>query len=80
MDENTNVDVFEETKENYPRSWVCRNTNEFVGWSIAIVLTSKESVVGLNKAHNWNMGSWIYGFGDDQITFKGLHSMKKKDM
>ncbi len=73
MDENTNVDLFEETNENYPKViWVCGSIGECVGWSIVVILTSRESKVGWNKTHNQNMGSWIYGFGNDQVTFKGL--------
>ncbi len=51
---------------------VCKGIGECVGWSTAIILTWKELRIGSNKVHSWNMGSWICGFGDDQVTFKGL--------
>jgi hypothetical protein len=44
--------------------WICRSIGECVGWSTAIIFTSKESKVGSNKIHNRNMGSWICGFVD----------------
>ncbi len=33
--------------------WVCRGTGECVGWSTAIIFSSRESRVGSNKAHNY---------------------------
>jgi hypothetical protein len=65
--------VFEEIEENYLRIFLfSRGTNECVGWSTTIIFTSRKSIVGSTKVYNQNMGSWICGLGDDQVTFKGL--------
>jgi hypothetical protein len=75
--------VFEELQENYlKKKLFSRSTNECVVWNTTIILTSRESTVGSTKVYNWNMGSCSFGFGNDQVTFKGLymHSMTKKDM
>ncbi len=61
--------------------WICKRIGECVGWSTIVIFTSRESRIGSNKVHNRNMGSWICGFGDDQVIFlRSMDSVKKKDM
>jgi hypothetical protein len=56
--------------------WVCRGIGKCIGWNFTIIFLSRKSRIGSNKAHNRNMGSWIYGFRDVQVTFKGMYILR----
>ncbi len=48
--------------------WICKGTCECVAWNTVIELTLRESIIGSNKVHIQNMGSWLCGFMGGQIT------------
>jgi hypothetical protein len=59
VEDNTNINMLEETKENYLQSskYAKAQMNVLDEVLTTIIFTSRKSIVGSNKGHNRNMRS-----------------------